>query len=282
METDFVPYQASSPPNGKVLVLAPHPDDEVFGCAGAMMHHLAQGDEVNVLILTDGQAAISHPDETAKQAYIQLRQAESRRAAQLLGYNEPIFWQYPDRHLSPDVTLIDSLTTWLEDYQIQTVYAPSVLEIHPDHHALAWATLEAIKKIKYPLQLLMYEIGAPLSPNFLINLTDCWEKKQAAMQCFVSQLAIQHYDRRIQGLNTYRAYTLSPAVKAAEAFYRIDNQHLAKDDPWYFFGYNRQTEYLQTIQSHWQQQQALLTTIYQSRSWRLTAPLRWLNRRLKI
>ena len=38
----------------RVLVIAPHPDDEVFGCGGMLAHHAAQGATVRVLVLTDG------------------------------------------------------------------------------------------------------------------------------------------------------------------------------------------------------------------------------------
>ena len=54
-ENEWIPYHAVQIlGTGPVLVLAPHPDDEVFGCAGAIMRHIAAGDPVTVLILTDG------------------------------------------------------------------------------------------------------------------------------------------------------------------------------------------------------------------------------------
>ena len=36
----------------KILVFAPHPDDEVLGCGGVMAKHAAEGDEVYVCIAT--------------------------------------------------------------------------------------------------------------------------------------------------------------------------------------------------------------------------------------
>lgn len=81
MESQFIPYTVSPAPYGRVLVLAPHPDDEVFGCGGAIMQHLAQGDEVTVIILTDGRAAIEHADVASMMQYVEIRRQESRAAA---------------------------------------------------------------------------------------------------------------------------------------------------------------------------------------------------------
>ena len=55
METKSIPYKPVRKLQGaRALVLAPHPDDEVFGCAGAIMRHVAAGEQVKVHILTDG------------------------------------------------------------------------------------------------------------------------------------------------------------------------------------------------------------------------------------
>jgi LmbE family N-acetylglucosaminyl deacetylase len=67
----------------------------------------------------------------------------------------------------------------------------------------------------------MYEVGVPLQPNQLLDITNFWPRKKAAMACFNSQLAIQRYDKHINGLNIYRSYTLPPNVQAAEAYYLV-------------------------------------------------------------
>ncbi|MCV6638911.1 PIG-L family deacetylase [Candidatus Albibeggiatoa sp. nov. NOAA] len=224
MEHTLIPYTATTTlPEGEVLVLAPHPDDEVFGCGGAIMQHVAQGQAVHVVIMTDGQAAMPYQHETYRDAYISQRQQESLQAAKILGYGKPTFFDISDRHLHSSDALLTQLSDFIVEHNIQHVYAPSIFEIHPDHIALAKIAIELIQS-RAEVQLIMYEVGVPLMPNRLLDLTALWARKKAAMACFNSQLALQNYDKHIEGLNTYRAYTLPQSVKAAEAYY-VANPH---------------------------------------------------------
>ena len=68
MENDFIPYSpAILGANSRVMVLAPHPDDEVLGCGGALAMHVDAGHHVDVIVLTDGAAAGKrYPDRDSK------------------------------------------------------------------------------------------------------------------------------------------------------------------------------------------------------------------------
>lgn len=89
-ESDFVPYTSvKTVAKGKAIIFAPHPDDEVFGCGGAIIKHVQQGDEVKVVIVTDGGFLISKQQD--KSEYKEIRKEESRNAAKVLGYGGPEF-----------------------------------------------------------------------------------------------------------------------------------------------------------------------------------------------
>lgn len=289
MEITFIPYTATDLlPTGNVLVLAPHPDDEVFGCGGAIMQHVSQKNSVHVIIATDGRAAIEQLEHEQLLAYINTRQQESCQAAHILGYGQPEFWQIPDRSLEAQTDLVAKIKQLIELKNYSLIYIPSVLEIHPDHYSLAISAIEAVCQIPQAVTLIMYEIGIPLFPNQLLDITPFITPLEQAMACFTSQLAINDYSTYIQGLNRYRCYTLPPQVQAAEAYYLIDNQTL-KNQPTRQFGYTRQTLALEQayfqidqLQSFIQQQKSELSKINHSRSWRWTAPLRWLNRLFKL
>ena len=218
-----------------MLVLAPHPDDEVFGCGGAIVRQIQSGGAVRVVIFTDGGfGALPEMHER----YVSQRRLESLAAAKVLGYGEPAFKDYKDRSLRYCETLIDDIIDTVRESAADLICAPSVMEMHPDHRALGMATVEALRRIDEPLQLAFYEVGVPLHPNLLLDITAAEEKKRQAMRCFSSQLENQQYDLQMAGLNRFRSYTLPSEVTAAEAFIIVSAEKLNTNfldvyRPWY-------------------------------------------------
>jgi len=207
-------------------VFAPHPDDEVFGCGGAIMRHIEQNVPVRVIIVSDGAHGVSDENKTE---YTQQRRNESITAAHILGYGMPIFWQYQDRQVCYSEKLIQEILTAIRETGADLVYAPSVFEMHPDHRAMGMAVVEAIRRIGKAVRVVLYEVGIPLRPNLLLDISDLAVRKTAAMECFVSQNARQRYDQHITALNRYRTYTLPASVSAAEAYIVIPAEELTND-----------------------------------------------------
>ncbi len=227
MENLLVPNQASTNiPCTHALVFAPHPDDEVFGCGGAIMRHIEQNVPVRVIIVSDGAHGVSDENKTE---YTRQRQNESITAAHILGYGMPIFWQYQDRQVCYSEKLIQEILTAIRETGADLVYAPSVFEMHPDHRAMGMAVVEAIRRIGKAVRVALYEVGIPLRPNLLLDISDLAARKTAAMECFVSQNARQRYDQHITALNRYRTYTLPASVTAAEAYIVIPAEELTND-----------------------------------------------------
>lgn len=221
VEARYVPYQACNAlGTGRALVFAPHPDDEVFGCAGAIMSHVAQGDPVKVIVATRG-------DWGGGDDQVQGRQAESRAAAAVLGYSALEFWDWPDRGLENSEVLRQQIRAAMEAWQPSWVYAPSWWEVHPDHTALSLAVTAALRSMRSTARLVLYEVGVPLQANRLLDITPLLPRKQAAMQCFASQLQARAYDRHVLALNEFRSYTLPPEVIAAEAYRCVEVRKLA-------------------------------------------------------
>ena len=220
-EQRLVPYApAPLPPAAAVLALAPHADDEVFGCGGALALHARAGVPVAVVIATDGAAR----DDSAAD-----RLAESRAAAACLGIPAPTCWHLPDRRLEYGEDLVGRILRAIAETGADLVYAPSPAEAHPDHRALALAAIEAVRRSAGDLRLALYEIGIPLAPTMLLDITTVHAAKREAMRCFASQLAHQRYDEQIDALNRYRSYTLPADVDVAEAFRVVDAATLAAD-----------------------------------------------------
>lgn len=206
-----------APPRGSVLVLVPHPDDETLGCGGMLIRHGDQGDRVKVVFATDGLAgdALGY---YAGQDYLELRRAEARRAAAILGVQELVFWGYPDGRLAQADDLSGRLSVLLEADRPDIVYRPSTLEIHQDHWALGVATEAALQRYRPVVGDFCYEIWATVQPTHVIDITPVWEVKRKAVEQYESQLRYNDYLHMVAGLNAYRTIHL-PSARYVEAYH---------------------------------------------------------------
>lgn len=230
-EGALAPFAAvSALGKGAALVLAPHPDDEVFGCAGAIASHAAAGDPVTIVVVTDGGAGAE-----AREAYVATREAESVKAATVLGCSRPQFWGLPDRSLEYQEALVARLEALIRQTGASFVYCTSPTDLHPDHRALGLCALEAVRRVgsganAQAVSAVLYEVGAPLArPNRLLDLRGHEAKKREAIACFDSQLERQRYAEQIEALNRFRTYTLPSTVTAAEAYRLIAAHDLAAE-----------------------------------------------------
>ena len=92
-ESEAIPYAAQDLRGERLLVLAPHPDDEVIGCGGLLALHLRDGRQVRVVIATDG----------AEAGNAEVREQESQRALLVLGIVPTDFLHFPDRRLADQI-----------------------------------------------------------------------------------------------------------------------------------------------------------------------------------
>ena len=224
-EQELVPYAASRFEAKRVFVLAPHPDDEVFGCGGALANLAARGAAVDVLLVTDGAAGAS--DEESRRAIAARRAGESREALGILGGGSVHEGGFRDRGLGgARAALEDLVATWLAKTSPDLVFAPSPVETHPDHRAVAYALLAVARRpARDPAAAALaratvafVEVSQPFRPNFLVDVTRVLELKRKAVGVFASQAKERDYAAFVGGLNAFRTMTLPPGSAAAEAF----------------------------------------------------------------
>jgi LmbE family N-acetylglucosaminyl deacetylase/GT2 family glycosyltransferase len=219
VEADAIPFEPSRLRGERLLVLAPHPDDEVIGCGGLVAQHFVEGRSVRVIVATDGGQAGVAAD----------REEESRRAiAALAGAHSASvdFLRFPDRELgSRREEFGDRLADILRDYAPDLIVVASPVEIHPDHLALGVAFCELIQRDPSLFaelavaRVAFFEVGQPLRPNTIVDITEVADAKYAAIAEHKSQLAVRDYVAYARGLNAYRAMTMPPEVKFAEAYF---------------------------------------------------------------
>ena len=214
-EAEAIPFAPQDLRGERLLVLAPHPDDEVIGCGGLVALHLREGRKVHVAVATDG----------AQAGNAAAREAESRAALALLGDATIAFLGFPDRELAGAHELDDRLASILREWKPDLIAVPSPLEIHPDHVALSRAFCDLIARDASLFadlavaRVAFYEVSAPLRPNALVDITSVAGAKYAAIAIHESQSAVRDYTSYARGLNAWRTMTLPPDVKFAEAYW---------------------------------------------------------------
>src|SRR5512132_2470571 len=123
-ERELVPYEASTFVASRVVVFAPHPDDEVLGCGGALADLLDRGAHLDVVLVTDGAAGAREEGERGKIATI--RMEESRRALDCLGGWTLHAGAFPDRSLGSRREEVEGfIAKWLLEAVPDLVFVPS-------------------------------------------------------------------------------------------------------------------------------------------------------------
>jgi LmbE family N-acetylglucosaminyl deacetylase len=186
------PCALELPGSGRVVVIAPHPDDEVLGAGGTAATLGLQGAQIVLVAVTDGEASAPGRAEELRK----LRPRESARAAAALGTTPSLSYALglPDgRVRAHDVEAL--LVPLLEPGDL--VLAPWADDGHPDHDEVGWAAQCACAEAG--ARLLAYLVWAwhwaqpgdlPWEKACRVELDDAVSKrKRQAAQCFVSQLA---------------------------------------------------------------------------------------------
>lgn len=205
----------------RVLVLAPHPDDETLGCGGVLSLHVLAKDPVKIIFLTDGRYGDLLNKYPNKAEYVLIREEEAKRACSKLQIHEVEFFRYPDRGLHTTIDSCARLDSAIEEFNPTLIYAPAQSEFHIDHkttNELLWSVINKHPKCK---MLAFYEIDPPLTPNVYIDISNVVDSKTNAIKEYKSQLEVYSYDTATAGLNQFRAKRFKRNTTHAEAFYLV-------------------------------------------------------------
>ena len=215
----------------RVLVIAPHPDDEVLGCGGVMARHATNGDDVHVVVGTRGI------EEKFPAAFIDKIRSELANAHAVLGVQRVKYLDFPAPCLDtvPRYKIADALAAIFAEFKPSMIYVPHHGDIHADHGHLYHAALVAARPIAgCPVKrILAYETlsetewappeaGSVFFPTVFVNIETHLQQKLDAMACYQSQLKEPPNPRslsNIESLARLRGATVN--MHAAEAFMLI-------------------------------------------------------------
>lgn len=206
----------------RVLVLAPHMDDEVIGCGGLIRRFAQAGTRVAVAFLTDGAPErLRHPD---LEGLRRDRRRESLRAIEILGADEPIYLDFPDGELSRFADDPRPLLRLLATERPDVLLVPADTEYHPDHRATFRWAMAAVAELEEPPRVLCYEVCGNCRPNRVLELDEStWAAKMEAMKVYRTQLRDMDYCRIMSFVAETRGRAAAfPSGAARAEAYRLE------------------------------------------------------------
>ncbi len=212
----------------KVLMIAPHADDEILGAGGTIAKFVAEGHEVFVCVVTTGQVAMFPEDTLA-----QLRN-EALDAHQFLGVKKTIFLDFPAVMLSevPQHRINSRILEVIDEVKPNISFIPHNGDIHLDHSLVSQASMVGLRPIRNHKVLEIYayetlsetEWNIPQSnnaflPNTWVDISEYLDKKLVAMNIYLTQLKQFPHPRSLEAIKALaRVRGSTVGVNAAESF----------------------------------------------------------------
>ena len=197
----------------KCLLLAPHPDDETFGCGGMLLKY---PENFEVICLTDGRFG-GHDDDPDE--LIETRKQEFSSVMNQLNISSYSMLGIKDRKLIYNYETFKSLN--IEEFNY--IFIPNYFDQHKDHKAVTNLLQKLLinKKHNNNLKIVFYEVWSALAySNYFIDLTDTIEKKKELINIYKSQIKYVDFLNGISSLNAYRGMLVDKSY--AEFFSIID------------------------------------------------------------
>jgi N-acetylglucosamine malate deacetylase 1 len=213
----------------RLLVIAPHPDDEVLGSGATIARYAADGTEVCVCIVTRGD-----PSMFDESSVVRVRR-EATDAHRLLGVSKTIFLEgFPAALLDtvPHSRLNAALGDVIEDVDPDVVFVPHPGDLHRDHRLVFESSWVALRPSlgNPPRSVYGYETlsetdrmaphwGPAFEPNTFIDISPFLERKLEAMAVYASQLREFPHPRSLEAIRALAVTrAVAAGVQAAEAF----------------------------------------------------------------
>jgi len=220
----------------RVLVLAPHNDDETLGAGATLAKHAAAGDEVFVSILT----SIGEDNPVMKPNKPEIR-AETKQAMEILGvdYGNVIYRDLPNVlvHDEPMYKVNKVVIDVVKEVAPDILYIPFINDLHKDHREIVYAAQVAARTCtdfgRNIKEVMMYEtlsethwniecVEGGFLPNVYNEIYDFLDMKLRAVQAYKSQLKFFPDVRSVEALRSLAIVRGAiVGMKAAEGFMTV-------------------------------------------------------------
>lgn len=216
--------------NNHILIIAAHADDEVLGCGGTIARHIADGDDVTVVYMTDGISARENNTNTDKL----VRNQTAIKAMQYLKVNNIKQFKFPDNKMDtvPLLDVVKEIEKIIFELQPNIIYTHFSHDLNVDHRITHNAVMTACRPQKnssvkeiYTFEVLSStEWNSTSSPQFtpqcIIDITNFWPQKLEAIKFYQNEMRTFPHSRSyecLEALATLRGAT--HGFEKAEAFF---------------------------------------------------------------
>ena len=189
----------------KILVLAPHQDDETIGAGGMLLKAAARSAAIDLVYVTDG--AIANPPYAAStEAGVGVRMAEARRVAERLGAR---VFELGVSNVAPRPTIADveRLAELIWQSRPEVILSPWLLDWPQKHRVvnhLLW--LAHLRRPLPDVEIWGYQVHNQLLANAYVDITSVIDAKRELLEMFVSQNSSFHdYAHMTLGMNAWNS-----------------------------------------------------------------------------
>jgi N-acetylglucosamine malate deacetylase 1 len=219
----------------RILVVAAHPDDEVLGCGGAILRHVAEGDEVHVVILAEGVTSRSLKRNVGED-FDKLSQLSNAayEANESLGVTSLELFELPDNRMDSldRLDVIKIVEKIVNKVKPEVVYTHHCGDVNIDHRIVHEAVCTACRPLPDSIvnTLLFFETpsstewmpagsATPFIPNWYIDISEYLDRKLRVLEIYESEMRKWPHARSIAALDYLSKWRgASVGKKAAEAF----------------------------------------------------------------
>jgi LmbE family N-acetylglucosaminyl deacetylase len=217
--THRLPVQLERLGRERVLVIAPHMDDEVIACGGTLLLHRDLQSVVRILFVSDSSGAAADP--VIAQEVRGIRTAEMLKVKAVLAPESVAELGFPDGALIRHEHAIGArLAAEIKAFGPDTVLCPFPADGHADHQASALALAIGARLAGWRGEVLAYEVWSTLWPNMAVDIGAVAGEKEKLIRLYASQTSDRDYAAAILGLNRFRG--MQHRVEFAEAFHRSE------------------------------------------------------------
>jgi N-acetylglucosamine malate deacetylase 1 len=198
--SEIAPLVLDVPVGKRILVVAPHPDDEIIGPGGTLIGAINGGAKVHVVYLTSG----SNQPELA-----QLREEEARTAAQLVNYSTEFLNLEGLRDGAHDAA-VAALAGAIAAYRPEILFTPFFADDHIEHRRASELLLKVFRQglVQGDLEIWAYQVYSCLIANVAIDITSFNDAKSDAIRIFASQFKSRDWAHFATGLSAYNSRLL--------------------------------------------------------------------------